>query len=212
MAKGFDKGRTRRGSDMQFVPSPDSVLAQKLGEVVSDLYMSTDESDIRRLWTSAHRLLLKSKADPTRIEAVMKTRRAGALATLVKELEQASKGGLRPSQALVSNIPMAKPQLTPQPPAGLSGEAPPIAAPAPIQSGPSAEQLKSAMKAFRKRLKLTRLDDESRLGNRAMTGGRQSQIVAILAPREYPPAVWEELVKQGKLKDAGSGFYELVGD
>jgi hypothetical protein len=68
------------------------------------------------------------------------------------------------------------------------------------------------MRAFRKRLKLTKLDDESRLGNRAMTGGRQSQIVAILAPREYPPSVWEELAKQGKLKSAGSGFYELIGE
>jgi hypothetical protein len=74
----------------------------------------------------------------------------------------------------------------------------------------TSDQIKHAMKAFRKRLKLTKLDDESKLGNRAMTGGRHSAVVAIMAPREYPRAVWDELVKQGKLKSSGGGFYELV--
>ncbi len=70
--------------------------------------------------------------------------------------------------------------------------------------------LKRAMKAFRKRLKLTRLDDESKLSQRATSSGRQSKIVAIMPPYEYPKEVWEALVAQGKLKDAGGGFYELV--
>jgi hypothetical protein len=72
------------------------------------------------------------------------------------------------------------------------------------------EELKKALKAFRKRLKLTKLDDESRLGSRYTTGGRKSAILAILPPREYGPAVWAALVAQGKLRDAGNGFYELV--
>lgn len=75
---------------------------------------------------------------------------------------------------------------------------------------PDAETLKRALKAFRKRLKLTKLDDESRLGNRYVTGGRSSNIVAIQPPREYPPSVWAALVAQGKLRDTGQGFYELV--
>ena len=75
---------------------------------------------------------------------------------------------------------------------------------------PDAATLKKAMKAFRKRLKLTRLDDESKLGQRAMTSGRKSDIVAIMAPYGYPKEVWDELVAQGKLKDGGRGFYELV--
>ena len=207
---------------MQFVQGPDAVLAQKLGELVSDLYMSTDESDIRRLWTSAHRMLLKSKADPGRVEAVMKARRAGALATLVKELEQASRSPLQRLHASPQGAQEHKPQsavgVTNPAPAAPESSVPAVASDAaPASTAPaspsiSQDQLKSAMKAFRKRLKLTRLDDESRLGNRAMTGGRQSQIVAILPPREYPPAVWEELAKQGKLREAGSGFFELIGD
>jgi hypothetical protein len=75
---------------------------------------------------------------------------------------------------------------------------------------PSREQLKQALKAFRKRLKLTRLDEESRVGGGPLSGGRRSDIVAITPPRQFPQAVWEELVRQGKLKKAGHGMYELV--
>ncbi len=70
-------------------------------------------------------------------------------------------------------------------------------------------QLKKALKAFRKRLKLTRLDDESGLGHGPMSSGRGSGIVAIPPPIQYPQAVWDELVRQGKLRDTGHGLYEL---
>jgi hypothetical protein len=70
------------------------------------------------------------------------------------------------------------------------------------------------MKAFRKRLKLTRLDEESKLGRTGnpMSGGKRSDVVAIMPPRgpEYPPAVWDELVKQGRLRRSSGGFYELA--
>ena len=72
------------------------------------------------------------------------------------------------------------------------------------------EEVKRAMKAFKKRLKLTRADDESRLGYGPMSAGGGSSIVAITPPNQYPKAVWEELVRQGKLKSAGQGTYELV--
>jgi hypothetical protein len=73
------------------------------------------------------------------------------------------------------------------------------------------EELKLALKAFNRRLRLTRLDDESKLGGHgAMTGGGKSGIVAISPPNQYPRAVWEELVRQGKLKYVGHGLYEPV--
>ena len=74
----------------------------------------------------------------------------------------------------------------------------------------SKEELKRAFKAFKKRLKMTRLDDESRLGYGPMSGGGGSGIVAITPPNQYPTAVWEALAEQGKLKFAGQGMYELV--
>jgi hypothetical protein len=70
--------------------------------------------------------------------------------------------------------------------------------------------LKRALKAFRKRLKLTRLNEESKLGRSPLTGGKHSDVVAIMPPHQYAPEVWQELVRRGRLKDAGGGFYELV--
>jgi hypothetical protein len=72
------------------------------------------------------------------------------------------------------------------------------------------EELRLAMKAFRKRLKLTKLDDESRIGHGPMSGGGKSGVVAITPPSQFPKDVWEELTEQGKLKRAGRGIYELV--
>ena len=75
---------------------------------------------------------------------------------------------------------------------------------------PTPQQLKAALKAFKKRLKLTRLDDDSRIGVGPMSGGRQSGIVGIMPPEQFPQAVWDELVRQGKLKKLGAQQYELV--
>ena len=75
---------------------------------------------------------------------------------------------------------------------------------------PEPRELKAALKAFRKRLKLTCLDDQSRIGVGPMSSGRQSGIVGITPPDQFPQTVWDELVRQGKLKESGSGLYELV--
>ena len=74
---------------------------------------------------------------------------------------------------------------------------------------PSKDDLKHAFKAFKKRLKVTRLDEESKLNYRPTSSGQGSAIVAITPPQQFPQAVWDELVKQGKLKYAGHGTYEL---
>lgn len=71
------------------------------------------------------------------------------------------------------------------------------------------EVLKRALKAYRKRLKVTVLDAESSLGGGPFSGGRKSSIVAITPPERYPRAVWQELVRQGRLLDAKQGMYEL---
>jgi hypothetical protein len=79
----------------------------------------------------------------------------------------------------------------------------------PVEAPPSAEVLKAAYKAFKKRFKLTQLDDASRLGYGPMSSGLRSSITGITPPDQYPRAVWEELVKQGKLKHAGRGMYAV---
>jgi hypothetical protein len=75
---------------------------------------------------------------------------------------------------------------------------------------PTPAELKSAYNAFKKRWKLTRLDHDSRIGRSPLSsGGKGSSIVGIAGPREFPKAVWEELVNQGRLKRAGSGLYSM---
>jgi len=75
---------------------------------------------------------------------------------------------------------------------------------------PSAETLKAAIKAFRKRLKLTQLDQESKIGRSPLSGGGRTTIAAITPPDQYPRAVWDALVKQGKLRPASHGMYSIV--
>ena len=72
----------------------------------------------------------------------------------------------------------------------------------------SPETLKRALKAFKKRLKLTALDEDSRLGRGAFSAGAQG-ICAVQPPNQYPAAVWDELCRQGKLRHSGHGLYEL---
>ncbi len=75
---------------------------------------------------------------------------------------------------------------------------------------PTHEEIRNAFEAFKKRLKLARRDDESTLGRGPLSGGKTSSIVAITPPHQYPKAVWEALVAQGRLKYAGQGLYQLV--
>lgn len=75
---------------------------------------------------------------------------------------------------------------------------------------PTEKELKDAFKAFKKRLKLTQLDEDSKVSQRPTTSGGSSVIVAISPPSQFGKAVWDELVKQGKLKKAGQGMYELA--
>ena len=71
------------------------------------------------------------------------------------------------------------------------------------------EELKKALKAFKKRLKLTQLDDDSRLGRSPLTGAKES-VVSIQPPAGFGRSVWEELADKGFLKRDGGGFYALL--
>jgi hypothetical protein len=71
--------------------------------------------------------------------------------------------------------------------------------------------LNGALKTFKKRLKAVRLDDESRLGGHGLSSGRSSGIVAIVPPNTHPREIWDELVRQGRLKRTSDGLYELGG-
>ncbi|HLO41550.1 MAG TPA: hypothetical protein VK176_11050 [Phycisphaerales bacterium] len=72
------------------------------------------------------------------------------------------------------------------------------------------DELKRAFSAFKKRLKLTKLDQESSLGaGRPMTSGKKSDVMGIIPPNQFPRPVWEELARRGQLKNMGGGFFSL---
>ena len=75
---------------------------------------------------------------------------------------------------------------------------------------PTDDELKKAWTAFKKRLKLTQLEDDSKLGRSPLTGSK-SKVTAIQPPRGFGNEVWEELVNRGVITSDGGGFYAPTG-
>ena len=94
--------------------------------------------------------------------------------------------------------------------AGLAALIDQLRAPAAAVEAPDAETCRKAIQAFRKRLSLTVLDEQSKLGHSPLTKGADSGVpAALVPPKEWPESVWQELVRQGRLRYIGHGFYEL---
>ncbi|MCG3179414.1 MAG: hypothetical protein BIFFINMI_01749 [Phycisphaerae bacterium] len=72
------------------------------------------------------------------------------------------------------------------------------------------EQLAEALQVFKRRLAAIRLDDESQLGHGPFSSGSKAAGMGIQPPREFPPEIWEALVRAGSLKRAPGGLYELA--
>ena len=72
------------------------------------------------------------------------------------------------------------------------------------------EELLTALRALRKRIKLYRQDDESRLGGPNLSSGRTSAIVGVRLPDGFPAAIWTRLLEQGRIHSEGSGTYSIV--
>lgn len=71
------------------------------------------------------------------------------------------------------------------------------------------EEMKKAIKAFKKKIKLMQLEDDSRLGRSPLTGAK-SRIISIQPPSGFGREIWEELVEKGQLKRDGVGFYAMA--
>ncbi len=157
-------------------------MFDELDTILAELRQAGDPHAAGPLWGKVQKLLLKSKASKPHLAQVVMGRDVEELSRLVEHL-RAGGSGEPPAEATAAVAPAAD---------------------------VDAATLKAAMRAFRKRLKLTRLDDESRINVSPMTSGRPSAISAILPPREFPGEVWQALVEQGELRDAGRGFFELA--
>ena len=71
------------------------------------------------------------------------------------------------------------------------------------------EEMRKALKAFKKRMKLTQLDDDSRLGHSPLTGAK-NKVISIQPPAGFGRESGEERAEKGFLKRDGVGCYELV--
>lgn len=195
MAKGQNLSRHQQAIVNRYYEHRDTIMTQKLGEIVSNLYLCEDKKKAAGLWKRAYDALKKTDANPNRAANIVARRSIEELAALVGELTMGDQAAATPHPRSVAP---AKPAAQP---AGATDPDQP----------PSPETLKAAMKAFRKRLKLTRLDHESQINNRTpLTSGKSSGVVSIIPPNQYPRTVWDELVRQGKLKRSGGGFHELA--
>jgi hypothetical protein len=71
------------------------------------------------------------------------------------------------------------------------------------------DEMRKAVKAFKKKLKMMQLEEDSRLGHSPLTGSKTT-ITSIQPPTGFGREIWEELADKGFLKRDGGGFFELV--
>ena len=86
MTKGEYFTPHQKGIVQRYYEHKDTLMTQKLGEIVSDLYLCTDPKKAEMLWQRAYSALLNTSANRVRVEKLMKDRHLGRLAELVKEL------------------------------------------------------------------------------------------------------------------------------
>ncbi len=209
MAKGQDRTRHQDGIVKRYYEHRDTIALQNVSEIASDLFLCDDPKKATRLWERAAKALAHTGADAEQLERIVADRDIEGMTRLVNQLTTPTRGGAGPRGAGGPDTGSPPPVAasTPQTPTPDAAGAP---ASEPGADTPDAITLKKALKAFRKRLKLTRLDEESKLGVGPLTSGARSSVVAITPPNQFPSVVWEKLVEQGKLKRAGRGFYALA--
>jgi hypothetical protein len=85
MAKGQHLSAHQRGIVKRYYENRDSIMAQRLGELVSELYLAEGKR-ADGLWKRVRTALESMRVEPKRIEAVVGPRDLERLARLVGEL------------------------------------------------------------------------------------------------------------------------------
>ncbi|MEM9883448.1 MAG: hypothetical protein AAF800_11070 [Planctomycetota bacterium] len=217
-----DLSRHQEGIVRRYYQNHETIQSTKLSELLSELWLAEDGKTQTRLWGKAQTALMRLGVDANRVASVVGKRDLEVLAKLIGQADtgkaQGQAGavsggtphrGARPLDG--SDVRAANARSTADQPGGARTIAELRAEKAAAAGTDSLEEdnLKRALKAFRRKLKNYRRDDESRLGSKYVTSGKPSAINAIEPPREYPPAVWNKLVELGRLKRGGGGTYEL---
>lgn len=228
-----DLSRYQQGVVKRYYDNNETIQSNKLGEIVSELWLAEDKKKQTALWGKAQVALMRMGVDATRVGAVVAKRDLEALAKLVAQADagkappgstpgstpEKASGGAAPRSAEHKGATpsdgsevkaMGARSMADQPGGGrtIAQMRDEKAAAAGFDSLEE-DNLKRALKAFRRKLKNYRRDDESKLGAKFVTNGRSSGISAITPPKEYPMAVWNKLVELGRLKKGGGGTFEL---
>ncbi len=130
-------------------------------------------------WGVMQRLLAKAGAESSTIARAVATRDLELIDRLIAKIRD--------------------PELDIDPPEAPTGETPEI----------PEDVLRDAMRAYRKRVKLTRLDHESKLARSPLSSGKDADFDAIIPPNQFPPEVWRALADRGELESTGQGFYKV---
>ena len=86
MAKGQHFSSYQKGVIKRYYQNKDTLASQKLGELVSELYLADSPKKLDRLWKSVETALVNAGANKARIEKVTGERDLSALAKLVSDI------------------------------------------------------------------------------------------------------------------------------
>lgn len=86
MAKGQFHTAYQKGIIKRYYENKDDINSQKLGEIVSNLYLEESEAKQKRLWSSAETALINMKVNPALVKKIVDDRDLGALAKLAEKL------------------------------------------------------------------------------------------------------------------------------
>ncbi|MEX0654317.1 MAG: hypothetical protein WD534_06855 [Phycisphaeraceae bacterium] len=220
MAK--DLTRHQEGIVKRYYEHQETTRSNRLSDLVAEIWLCEDPKKATKLWGHVQVALMKAGCNATLAAKVVGNMDTEALAKLVQEIDAgrtptAGGGGAPAGAGGESGGATAAGDDSPKLARGAQS----------VADGRSIEQmkrekaaaggydsleegnLKRAMNAFRRKLKNIRRDDESQIRGRYVTRGEASKIVAISPPYEFPPAVWQELARLGRLKHAGQGTYQL---
>lgn len=89
MAKGQHLSRHQRGIVNRYYEHRDTIMSNKLAEIVSELYLADDPRKADKLWKSAETALANTKADPALIQKAIGPRDIKKLAEIVTRLHAA---------------------------------------------------------------------------------------------------------------------------
>jgi hypothetical protein len=187
----------------------ETIHANKLSEIVSDLWVTESEKGKAKLWSRAQMALMRLGIDATKVAKVVGNRDMEGLAKLV-------------GQADAGSAPLQKEEDQQEPVGDVNKKRTPSMADGRTVSQMKAQRaaeggydsleepnLKRALREFRRKLKALIREDESTLGSRYLTYGKKSAISAITPPDQFPAPVWAKLVELKRLKPSGQGMYKI---